>query len=144
MYTEGNSIQIFLRLLMRGLMGFQKEQNLLWFQAQSATSCHTVLKTQVLHIDAKKTQLRRRILLSRLLFWWWYLYLFYDAVKDKEYVSVYDKYLVVVLQLLGNSCSCCNNNCITKLWAPDLNLSIYKWFYWHYFIEKISMLSSSL
>ena len=26
-----------------------------------------------------------------------------------------DKYRGVVLQLLGNSCSCYNNNCITKL-----------------------------
>ena len=45
----------------------------------------------------------------------------------------YNKYLVVVLQLLGNSCSCYNINCITKLWAPALNLSIYTWFSWHCF-----------
>ena len=44
-----------------------------------------------------------------------------------------DKYLLVVLQLIGNSCYCYNNNCITKLWAPAINLSIYTWFYWHCF-----------
>ena len=36
--------------------------------------------------------------------------------------------MVVMLQLLGNSCSCYNNNCITKFLSPDLNFSIYKWF----------------
>ena len=39
----------------------------------------------------------------------------------------------VVLQLLGTSCSCYNNNCITKLWAHDPTFSIYKCFYWHCF-----------
>ena len=36
-----------------------------------------------------------------------------------------NKYLVVVLQLLGTSCSCYNNNYITKLWDPALTFSIY-------------------
>ena len=31
-----------------------------------------------------------------------------------------DKYLVVVLQLLGTSCSCYKNNFITKFWDPDI------------------------
>ena len=31
----------------------------------------------------------------------------------------HDKYLLLVLQLLGTSCSFYNNNCITNLWAPD-------------------------
>ena len=49
-----------------------------------------------------------------------------------------DTYLLVVLQLLVTSCSCYNNNCITKLWAPALTSSIYTLFSWHfsqYFIE---------
>ena len=36
-----------------------------------------------------------------------------------------DQYMVVMLQLIGTSCSCYKNNCKTKLWAPDLNFSIY-------------------
>ena len=44
-----------------------------------------------------------------------------------------DKYMVAVLQLLGNWCSSYNNNCITKLWAPDINVSIYTCFSWHCF-----------
>ena len=50
-----------------------------------------------------------------------------------------DKYLLVVLKLLGNPCSCYNNNCITKLWAPAITFSIYTWFldtFSHYFIEQ--------
>ena len=43
-----------------------------------------------------------------------------------------DKYLVVVLQLLGTSRSCHNNNCITKLRAPNINLYTYARFYFHY------------
>ena len=39
----------------------------------------------------------------------------------------------VVLQLLGYWCSCYNNDCVTKLWAPYLNFSIYTWRSWHYF-----------
>ena len=42
--------------------------------------------------------------------------------------SNHDKYLVVALQLLGNSWSCYKNNCITKWWSPALNFSIYTWF----------------
>ena len=41
--------------------------------------------------------------------------------------------MVVVLQLLENSCSFYNNKCITKLWVPDLTFSIYTWFSWHCF-----------
>ena len=43
-----------------------------------------------------------------------------------------DKYLVVIWQLLGTLFSCYNNNCISKLWSPDLTYSIYTWFYWHF------------
>ena len=39
----------------------------------------------------------------------------------------------MVLKLLGNSCSCYNNNCINKMWAPALTFYIYTWFYWHCF-----------
>ena len=42
-----------------------------------------------------------------------------------EEFSECDKYLVVVLQLLGTSCSCYKNICITKLWAPGFTFSIY-------------------
>ena len=48
----------------------------------------------------------------------------------------------MVLQLIRTSCLCYNNQCITKLGAPDLNLSIYTWFSWHYFIEQFSMFFS--
>ena len=58
-------------------------------------------------------------------------------------INLSDKYLAVVLQLLGNSCSCSNNTCITKLWDPDLTFSIYTWVSWHCFIEHFSMFSSS-
>ena len=33
-----------------------------------------------------------------------------------------------MIKLLGTSCLCYNNNCITKLWAPGLNLFIHTWF----------------
>ena len=38
-----------------------------------------------------------------------------------------------LLQLLGISCSCYSNKCITKIWAPALTFSIYTWFYWNCF-----------
>ena len=41
--------------------------------------------------------------------------------------------MLVVLQLIGFSCSCYNNNCKTKLLDPDINFSIYTWFYWNCF-----------
>ena len=39
---------------------------------------------------------------------------------------------MVVLQLLGTSFSCYNNNCINKLWYPSISFYIYIWFYWHF------------
>ena len=60
------------------------------------------------------------------------------------FILIYcDKYLVVILQLIGTSYSCYNNNCITKFWAPVLNFSIHTRFSWQCFLEKFSMLSSS-
>ena len=53
-----------------------------------------------------------------------------------------DTYLVVVLQLLVNSWLCHSNTRITKVWATAINLSIYTWFSWNYFIEQFSMFSS--
>ena len=38
---------------------------------------------------------------------------------------------MVVVQLIGTSCSRYNNNCITKLWAPFFNFYICTWFYWN-------------
>ena len=38
-----------------------------------------------------------------------------------------------MLQLIGTSCLCYNNTCITKLLSPDLTFSIYTWFSWHCF-----------
>ena len=51
----------------------------------------------------------------------------------------FDKYLVVVLQLLGTSCLCYNNNCITKLWYSALTFSIYTWFSWHCFLHSYKL-----
>ena len=45
--------------------------------------------------------------------------------------------------MLGTLCPCYNNNCLTKLWYPAHNFSIYTWFltlFSHYFIEQFSML----
>ena len=44
---------------------------------------------------------------------------------------------MVVLQLLGISYSCYNNNFITKLWDPGLTISIYTCFSWNSFLEIV-------
>ena len=55
--------------------------------------------------------------------------------------------MVVVLQLLGTSCSCYNNNFRTKCVSPALTFYIYTWLFWHCFhtvlYNRISMLFSS-
>ena len=48
-----------------------------------------------------------------------------------------DKYMVVMLQLQGASCSWYNNNCINKLWDTALTFSIYTWFSWNYFLKRL-------
>ena len=53
--------------------------------------------------------------------------IFLPIYLDLDYYPS-DKYLVVVLQILGNSCSCYKKNFITKLWALCLTLSIYTCF----------------
>ena len=62
------------------------------------------------------------ILIFRLCFDWSYVIV---IIKLK---IVFDEYFLVVLQLILTSCACYNNNCITKLGAPDHNFSIYTWF----------------
>ena len=47
---------------------------------------------------------------------------------------------MVVLQLLGTSCSCCNNHFITKLCASAITFYIYKWFSWLCFKEQFQRL----
>ena len=51
-----------------------------------------------------------------------------DIFGKDDHKSKSGKYMVVVLQFLGTSCSRYNNNCITNLRAPDITLSIYTCF----------------
>ena len=49
------------------------------------------------------------------------------AITRTKISICHNKQLVLVLQLLGTSCSCSTNNCLTKLSAPAITFSIYTW-----------------